>query len=107
MLDCQTFRGAFRARSARALRKQKLPKTADGQRQMENGQRGEGSGERRRGAANGNEIEKQAGTKKIFGKQLDLSCAFCQTFCIIYCEIIELMKCALCDLSRKTRRREG
>lgn len=44
VLDCQTFRGAFRARSARALRKQKLPKTADGQRQMENGQRGEGSG---------------------------------------------------------------
>lgn len=45
--------------------------------------------------------------KKIFGKQLDLSCAFCQTFCIIYCEIIELMKCALCDLSRKMRGKGG
>lgn len=41
--------------------------------------------------------------QKIFGKQLELSCAFCQTFCIIYCEIIELMKCALCDASRQAR----
>lgn len=64
---------------------------------MENGKGAAGMG----GAANGNGIEKVA--QKIFGKQLELSCAFCQTFCIIYCEIIELMKCALCDASKKTR----
>lgn len=64
---------------------------------MENGKGAAGMGL----AANGNGIEKVA--QKIFGKQLDLSCAFCQTFCIIYCEIIELMKCALCDASKKTR----
>lgn len=46
VLDCQTFRGTFRARSARALRKQKLPKlpTANDKWKTVKGERGVESG---------------------------------------------------------------